>query len=133
MRRTVNVNGLFRLPAFSHATVAGDHVYVSGALGTTAESGELAPGGTGPETLQALRNIERILGACEATLDDVVKVSVFLADMATGPAMNEAYLSVFTGDPPARITVGGVGLALGAAVEMDCIAYRAPDGPASSL
>ncbi|HEY1636213.1 MAG TPA: RidA family protein [Acidimicrobiales bacterium] len=124
MRRTVNVEGLFRLPAFSHATVAGDHVYVSGALGTTGDSDELAPGGTGPETLQALRNIERILAACEATLDNVVKVSVFLADMATGPAMNEAYLSVFTGDRPARITVGGVGLALGAAVEMDCIAYR---------
>jgi 2-iminobutanoate/2-iminopropanoate deaminase len=124
MRRSVNVQGVWRLPAFSHATVAGDHVYVSGTLGTVGESDELAPGGTGPETLQALRNIERILGGCEATLDDVVKVSVFLADMATGPAMNEAYLSVFTGEPPARITVGGVGLALGAAVEMDCIARR---------
>jgi 2-iminobutanoate/2-iminopropanoate deaminase len=124
MRRTVNVEGLWRLPAFSHATVAGDHVYVSGALGTMGKSNELAPGGAGPETLQALGNIERILAACEATLDDVVKVSVFLADMATGAAMNEAYLSVFTGDPPARITVGGVGLALGAAVEMDCIAHR---------
>jgi 2-iminobutanoate/2-iminopropanoate deaminase len=126
MRSSVNVPGLWRLPSFSHATVAGDQVYVSGALGTVGESGELAPGGAGPETVQALRNIERILAACEATLDDVVKVSVFLADMATGPAMNEAYLSVFTGDPPARITVGGVGLALGAAVEMDCIAHRGP-------
>jgi 2-iminobutanoate/2-iminopropanoate deaminase len=126
MRRSVNVPGLWRLPAFSHATVGGDHIYVSGALGTVGESGELAAGGTGPETLQALRNIERILTACEATLEDVVKVSVFLADMATGAAMNEAYLSVFRGDPPARITVGGVGLALGAAVEMDCIAHRGP-------
>ncbi len=124
MRRTVNVPGLWRLPAFPHAAVAGDHVYVSGALGTVGESGELAAGGTGPETLQALRNIERILAACDATLDDVVKVSVFLADMATGPEMSEAYLSVFTGDLPARITVGGIALALGAAVEIDCIAHR---------
>ena len=116
--------GLWRLPAFPHAVVAGDHVYVSGALGTVGESGELAAGGTGPETLQALRNIERILAACDATLDDVVKVSVFLADMATGSEMSEAYLSVFTGDLPARITVGGVALALGAAVEIDCIAHR---------
>src|SRR5205823_3005452 len=82
MRRTVNVEGLWRLPTFSHATVAGDHVYVSGALGTVGETGELATGGTGPETVQALRNIERILASCDTTLDDVVKVSVFLADMA---------------------------------------------------
>ena len=125
MRRTVNVEGLWRLPTFSHATVADGHVYVSGALGTTGESGDLANGGVGPETVQALRNVERILAACAATLDDVVKVSVFLADMATGREMNEAYLSVFGADPPARITVGGVGLALGAAVEIDCIAHRA--------
>jgi 2-iminobutanoate/2-iminopropanoate deaminase len=124
MRRTVNIEGLWRLPAFPHATIAGDHVYVSGALGTVDESGELAAGGTGAETVQALRNIERILAACDATLDDVVKVDVFLADMTTGPQMTEAYLSVFTRDPPSRITVGGVALALGAAVELDCIAHR---------
>jgi 2-iminobutanoate/2-iminopropanoate deaminase len=124
MRRTVNVDGLWRLPAFPHATIAGDHVYVSGALGTVGESGELAAGGTAPETVQALRNIERILAACGATLDDVVKVGVFLADMTTGQQMNEAYLSIFPRDPPARITVGGVALALGAAVEIDCIAHR---------
>jgi 2-iminobutanoate/2-iminopropanoate deaminase len=124
MRTSVNVPGLWRLPAFPHATLAGDHVYVSGTLGTVGESRELAPGGAGPETLQALRNIERILAACDATLDDVVKVNVFLADMATGPVMNEAYVSVFSADPPARITAGGVVLALGAAVEIDCVAHR---------
>jgi 2-iminobutanoate/2-iminopropanoate deaminase len=125
MRTTVNVEGLWRLPAFPHATIAGDHVYVSGTLGTFDHSGQLAPGGTGPETLQALRNVERILAACDATLDDVVKVGIFLADMATGPKMNEAYLSVFTTDPPSRVTVGDVSLAMGAAVEIDCVAYRA--------
>jgi 2-iminobutanoate/2-iminopropanoate deaminase len=125
MRSTVNVDGLWRLPAFSHATVAGEHVYVSGALGTVDAAGDLATGGVGPETVQALRNIERILAACAATLDDVVKVTVFLADIAAGPEMNEAYLSVFAADPPSRITVGGVALALGAAVEIDCIAHRA--------
>ena len=124
MRTTVNVDGLWRLPAFPHATVAGDLVYVSGALGTVDESGGLADGGTGPQTVQALRNIERILAACEVTLDDVVKVSVFLADISTGPEMSEAYVSVFGADPPSRITVGGVTLALRAAVEIDCIAHR---------
>lgn len=124
MRKSVIVPGLWRLPAFPHATVAGDRIYVSGTLGTVGESAELAPGGTLPETIQALRNIERILAACDATLDDVVKVSVFLSDMATGPMMNEAYLSIFAADPPSRVTVGGVVLALGAAVEIDCVGYR---------
>ena len=55
------VNGLARLPTFSHAVVAGDTIYVSGSLGTLPDSMELAPGGIGPETTQTLKNIERIL------------------------------------------------------------------------
>jgi 2-iminobutanoate/2-iminopropanoate deaminase len=109
----INAPGLARLPAF----------YVSGTLGTKPDSMELAEGGTGPETAQALRNIEAILQACGASLDDLVKVNVFLADMQTFSAMNEVYLAVMGADPPARITVGQAGLALGAAVEIDGIAY----------
>lgn len=122
--RRVNVDGLARLPAFSHAVVAGDFIYVSGTLGVKPNSMELVEGGTGPETNQTLRNIETILKACEASMDDLVKVDVFLADMDTFAEMNEAYLGVMGSDPPARITVGRADLALGAAVEMDCIAYK---------
>ena len=81
-------------------------------------------GGTGPETTQTMHNIETILHACGATLADVVKVNVFLADMSTFGAMNKAYLAIMGDDPPARITVGRAELALGAAVEIDCVAYR---------
>jgi 2-iminobutanoate/2-iminopropanoate deaminase len=88
------------------------------------DSMELAEGGTGPETTQALRNIEVILKACGASLDDLVKADVFLAGMQTFSAMNEAYLAVMGSDPPARITVGRAALALGAAVEIDGIAYK---------
>ena len=56
----------------------------------------------------------------------MVKVNVFLTDMAQFPAMNEVYLAAIGDDPPARITVGCSGLALGAAVEMDCIAVLTP-------
>ncbi len=84
---------------------------------------ELAEGGTGAQTTQSLRNIETILQACNASLADLVKVNVFLADMATFAEMNDAYLAVIGADPPARITVGKVDLALGAAVEIDAIAY----------
>lgn len=116
--------GLARLPSFSHAVLAGDFIHVSGSLGTVGETMDLVSGGTGPETAQALENIRRILEACGAGLDDVVKVNVYLHDMGTFNEMNDAYLAVFGASPPARITVGGVDLALGAAVEIDCIAYR---------
>ncbi len=122
--RKVNVDGLARFPAFSHAVVAGDFIYVSGTLGVKPNSTDLVEGGTGPETTQTLRNIEAILNECDASLDDVVKVDVFLADMSMFSEMNEAYLGVMGSDPPARITVGRVELALGAAVEIDCIAYK---------
>lgn len=121
----VNVDGLARLPSFSHAVVAGDTIYVSGSLGTNSgRSMELVPGGTGPQTTQTLANIATILEGVESTLEQVVKVNVYLADMSTFKEMNEAYLDVFGDAPPARITVGGVDLALGAAVEIDCIAVK---------
>lgn len=122
--KKVNVAGLARLPAFCHAVVAGDFIYVSGTLGTKPGSMELIEGGTGPETTQALQNIDLILKECGASLADVVKVNVFLTDIGTFSAMNEAYLKVMGANPPARITVGRAELALGAAVEIDAIAYK---------
>ena len=124
--RKIVVDGLGKLPAFCHAVVAGDFIFVSGTLGTRPSSFELVDGGTGPETRQTLRNIETILADCGASLADLVKLNVFLADMATFTEMNEAYLAVIGDDPPARITVGRAGLALGAAVEIDGVAYKPP-------
>ena len=122
--KKVNVSGLARLPAFCHAVVAGDFIYVSGTLGTKPGSMELAGGGVTAETRQALLNIERILQECGASLADLVKVNVFLADIQTFPDMNDAYLEVMGAEPPARITVGRADLALGAAVEIDAVAYK---------
>lgn len=131
--RRLVVDGLGRLPQFAHAGLTDELVFVSGTLGTGDALG-LVEGGVGPETTQTLRNIERILAAAGAGWDDVVKVSVFLADMAEFAAMNEAYGAFFEGTPPARITVGGVGLALGARVEVECIAQRtSPPAAAVSL
>lgn len=121
--KKVNVDGLGRLPAFCHATVAGDFIYVSGTLGTKAGAFELVEGGTGPETTQTLRNIETILKGCGAGLEHLIKVNVFITDMSTFPDMNAAYLEVIGEEPPARITVGCSALALGAAVEIDAVAY----------
>lgn len=124
MIKKVTVPGLAKLPAFCHAVIAGDFIYVSGTLGALPNSMTLIDGGTGPETTQTMRNIAAILQACGATLADVVKVNVFLADMSTFAAMNAAYLAIMGDDPPARITVGRAELALGAAVEIDCVAYK---------
>lgn len=119
------VEGMAQLPSFSHAVVAGDTIYVSGTLGTLPGSMELAPGGIGPETTQTIENIAAILDGCGAALADIVKVNVYIHDMGAFNEMNQAYLEFFAGSPPARITVGGVDLALGAAVEIDCIAVKA--------
>ncbi len=124
--RNIIADGLGRLPQFSHATVAGELIFVSGTLGTLGKSVELAPGGTGPQTAQTLRNIETILRAAGAELSDVVKVSVYLADMSTFQEMNEAYSEFFGETPPARITIGGAVLALDAVVEIECVARHVP-------
>ncbi|MGI8667234.1 MAG: RidA family protein [Jatrophihabitans sp.] len=125
----INVAGVARLPAFCHATVVGDQVFVSGTLGARAGVLQLVEGGVHAETVQTLRNIEAILAGCGCTFADIAKVTVYLTDMTAFAAMNEAYLSVLGDDPPARITVGCTALALGAAVEMDCVAFV----PARSL
>jgi len=122
------VDELGRLPQFSHAARAGDLLFVSGTLGTT-EGFTLAEG-IAAQTAQTLHNMGRILAADGAGWDDVAKVDVFIADMRDAPAMNEAY-SAFFADvmPPARITVGDCDLALGALVEMDCVALRPAGRP----
>ncbi len=122
--RKIIAEGVGRLPTFCHATVAGDFIHVSGTLGTRPGRFELVEGGIGPETTQTLANIRTILAAAGASFQDVVKMSVFVSDMSGFPEMNRAYLEFFDGTPPARITVGCAGLALGATVEIDCIAYK---------
>ncbi|HEX3129981.1 MAG TPA: RidA family protein [Thermoanaerobaculia bacterium] len=122
--KKVIVESLGRLPAFCHAVVAGDFIYVSGTLGTLPGGLDLVEGGTREQTAQTLRNIETILRECGASLADLVKVNVFLSDMKTFPEMNAAYLEIIGSDPPARITVGRAELALGAAVEIDAVAYK---------
>ena len=120
----VNVEGVGQLPAFSHASVSGDLIFVSGTLGTKSGTFELVEGGMGPETTQTLENIRTILEGAGASLDDVIKLNVFVTDMSAFPEMNRAYLEFFPTDPPARITVGCSGLALGAKIEIDCIAQK---------
>jgi 2-iminobutanoate/2-iminopropanoate deaminase len=96
-------------------------VYLSGMVGIDPATGKLVTGGVGAETTQALARIEATLAEAGLSLDDVVKCTVFLADMADYDTMNAAYREVWTGAPPARTTVQALP-PMGAGVEIECIA-----------
>ena len=106
---------------FSEAVRVGNMLYLSGQLGTDS-TGKLVPGGIGPETRQALTNIAAVLARHGSGLDRVVKCTVMLADMAEWGAMNEVYLTFFPSHRPARSAFGTSGLALGARLELECMA-----------
>lgn len=107
---------------FSAAVRVGDVLYLSGQIGTLPGTRTLAAGGVGAETRQTLANIRATLERVGSSLDRVVKCTVFLVDITDYQAMNEVYATFFPKDPPARSTVAGSGLALGARVEIECIA-----------
>ena len=106
---------------FSSAVRAGDTLYLSGNIGNLPGTLELAAGGIEGETRQTMDNIAATLEAFGSSMDDVVKCSVFLADMSEWGAMNEVYRTYFR-NPPARSALGASGLALDARVEIECIA-----------
>ncbi len=120
----INTDELPRLEAFSHATRVGELIFVAGTLGTVGQSFDLASGGIGPQTTQALRNIETILEAAGSDLAHLAKCTVYLTDMANFDQMNAAWVAVLGDSPPARATIESPTLALGAAVEIECIAQR---------
>ena len=106
---------------FSQAVRAGDYMFLSGQLGD--RDGKLVAGGLAPEARQALQNIKGILEANGASLADVVKCTVFLADIGEWPAFNEIYKETFKTPYPARSALAASGLALNGRVELECIAY----------
>ena len=106
---------------FSAAVRVDNTLYLSGALGNIPGTLDLAEGGIQGETRQTLENIRNTLEAFGSSMDDVVKCTVFLADIGEWAAMNEVYVTYFD-DKPARSALGANGLALGARVEIECIA-----------
>lgn len=106
---------------FSSAVRVDNTLYLSGNLGNIPGTPDLAEGGIAGETKQTMENIKRVLEQFGSSMDEVVKCTVFLADMAEWGAMNEVYKTYFE-NPPARSALGANGLALGAKVEIECIA-----------
>ena len=115
---------------YSPAVRAGDFVFVSGQLPIDAASNRIVSASVAEQTRQTIENLKTVLSAAGAGLADVVKCSVFLADIRDFAAMNEVYAEFFGEAKPARSTVQAVLPSSEARVEIDCIAY-APRGAAA--
>lgn len=121
-KRAITPPGAVRLAPYSTAVRTGDLIFFSGVVGSV-PGGGLVEGGIREETQQALDNLSRAMEAAGVRAEDLVKCTVFLADIRDYAAMNEVYGAFFEGsDPPARSAVGVSGLPIGARVEIECIA-----------
>lgn len=114
---------------FSEAVRIGGFIFLAGQIGVDPATGKPAAGGIKPEARQALTHIKKVLEDNGASLADVVKCTVFLADIGEWAAFNEVYKEFFLPPYPARSALGANGLALGARVEVECIAYKPPAVP----
>ena len=107
---------------YSQAIKAGGFVFASGQIPIDPKTGEFVAGGIGEQTERVLKNLAAVLEAAGSGLDQVVKTTVFLADMKDFGAMNEVYRRFFNGAAPARATVAAAGLPRDARVEIEAIA-----------
>ena len=107
---------------YSQAVRAGNMIFCSGQIPIDPSTGEFVPGGVVEQADQVLRNLTAVLEAAGSSLKQVVKTTVFLADMEDFAAMNEVYGRYFGESKPARATVQAARLPRDARVEIDCIA-----------
>ncbi len=109
---------------YSPAVRAGDFIFVSGQGPVDPATDKISLGDVKHQTRVTIQNIQIILATCGATLNDVVKCSVFLKDAADFKAMNEAYAEFFPADRPARTTIEAKFHNSDMLVEIDCVAYK---------
>ena len=114
--------------AYTQALAVGPFVFVSGQIPLDVQ-GNLVKGDIVVQTCQVIANLKAVLAAAGLSLKDVVKTTVFLADLADFQEMNRAYAEFFPGNPPARSTVQVAGLPRGASIEIEAIAAK-KDWPA---
>ena len=124
MRTAFAATGAVAVGPYSHAVEAGDLVYFSGQTPLDPETGTLVTGGIAAQTKQCFQNLFAVLTAAGLTESNVVKVNVFMTDMADFAAMNAVYAERFQSPYPARTTIGVASLPLGASIEIEMIARR---------
>jgi 2-iminobutanoate/2-iminopropanoate deaminase len=106
---------------YSHAVESGGLLFCSGQVPLDPDTGTLVEGSIGDQARRCLENLKLVCVARGATLDDAVRVSIYVTDISTFAEVNEAYGAYFESDPPARTTIGVAALPGGAQVEMDAI------------
>lgn len=111
------------LGPYSQAIRAGQFLFVSGQVPIDPSTGELVAGSIAQQTRRALQNIGEILNAAGSSFQHVVRTTVYLADLADFPAMNETYATFFTAPQPARSTIQAAKLPKEARIEIDVIAF----------
>lgn len=109
---------------YSQAIQAGNMLFASGQLGFDPVTGNFVEGGVKEQTIQAFKNVHAILAEAGFSINDVVKTTVFLSDMADFAAMNEIYASQFEGTFPARSAVAVKTLPKNGLVEVEVIAVK---------
>lgn len=125
MKKAVHTNNApAAIGPYSQAVVANGFVFLSGQLPINPDTGLFPEGGVKAQTLQSINNIKAILAEEGLTLSDVVKTTVFLADMGDFGEMNAVYADCFEGPFPARSAVAVKDLPKGALVEIECIAAK---------
>lgn len=123
MKETVTTNNApGAIGPYSQAIKAGGMVFCSGQIPIDPVTGEFVSEGVAEQTEQVLKNLSEVLSAAGTGLDNVVKTTVFLADMNDFAEMNEVYGRYFSANKPARATVQAARLPRDAKVEIDCIA-----------
>ena len=124
MKKVISTNGApAAIGPYSQAIRVGDMLFVSGQLGIDPTTGNFVPGGVKEQTGQVFKNIKAILKEAGASLENIVKTTVFLADMADFAVMNEVYGSEFSAPYPARSTVAAKTLPKNGLVEIEVIAH----------
>ena len=107
---------------FSHAMLSNGFFYCSGTIGINAKNMQLEAKSIEEQTTKVFENVKSVLASRELALTDVVKVNVYLTDMANFSKMNIIYEEQFGMHKPARTTIAVAGLPLGAIIEIECIA-----------
>lgn len=126
MKRTIisSKNAPAAVGPYSHGVLVGDTLFTSGQLGLNPKTGNLVDG-IEAQTTQGIKNLESVLKEAGMELEDVVKTTVFLADIADFQAMNTIYADFFKGETPARSCVQVAALPKGGLFEIEAIAIKA--------
>ena len=106
---------------YSHAVKSVGLLFCSGQVPLDPQTGKLIEGSIGDQTRRCLENLQVVAAAAGASLEDAVRMGIYVTDMSTFPEVNEAYGAFFGDGPPARSTVGVASLPLGARVEIDAV------------